>query len=127
MATVSYQICPVAKPRMVRGDVWKKRKCVVKYRRFADLCRLEKVQLPLSGGHVIFVLPMPDSWSKKKKNLFDGKAHSQTPDLDNLIKAIGDAVYADDSGIWDIHVTKLWGSEGRIIVEASQLPVTTHE
>ena len=43
----------------------------------------------------------------------------QKPDLDNLIKAIGDAVYQNDSAIWDIHTTKRWGREGKIIVKAS--------
>lgn len=76
-----------------------------------------KVCLPSYLGHVTFVLPMPDSWSLKKKKAMDGKAHMNVPDLDNLLKALGDAVYGDDSGIWDVRVTKRWGYEGKIIIE----------
>ena len=33
-----------------------------------------------------FILPMPKSWSKKKKQLMHGKPHIIKPDLDNIIK-----------------------------------------
>jgi len=60
---------------------------------------------------------MPGSWSKKKRALMDGKPHMQKPDWDNLGKAISDAIYKDDSGIYDIWITKFWGFEGKIIIE----------
>jgi Holliday junction resolvase RusA-like endonuclease len=41
----------------------------------------------------------------------------QKPDLDNCLKALSDAIYTNDSGIYDIHVTKLWGKEGKIKIE----------
>jgi Holliday junction resolvase RusA-like endonuclease len=60
---------------------------------------------------------MPGSWSKKKKAIMDGKPHMQRPDLSNMLKAIEDAIYQDDSGIYDIHVTKRWGITGKIIID----------
>jgi Holliday junction resolvase RusA-like endonuclease len=59
---------------------------------------------------------MPSSWSKKKRQAMAGKPHQQKPDKDNLEKALMDAIYADDSHIWDSRVTKLWGEEGQIII-----------
>jgi Holliday junction resolvase RusA-like endonuclease len=114
-----YSIIPIAKPRMTRRDKWldPSRPRVKKYRDFCLQCRLEKVVLPCYGSHVTFVLPMPDSWSEKKKLQYDGKPHMQTPDWDNLGKGISDAIYSDDSGIYDIHITKLWGREGKIIIQ----------
>lgn len=112
-----YFIVPVAKPRMTRADKWRKRPATSKYWKFVDQCKAERVELPCFGAHVTFILPMPASWSRKKKATHNGKPHMSKPDLDNCLKALGDAVYKDDSGIYDIHVTKLWGREGKIIIE----------
>ncbi len=60
---------------------------------------------------------MPKSWSKKKRLQYDGKPHMDTPDLDNLTKALGDALYENDSGIYDIWATKKWGFIGKILIE----------
>ena len=114
-----YQITPVPKPRQTRSDKWKVRPNVARYRAFCDEVRLRKVTLPESGYHVIFVLPMPKSWSKKKKAEMDGKPHQQTPDKDNLEKALLDALFQDDSHIWDGRVTKRWGQEGQIIIDVT--------
>jgi len=116
---MEYQITPIPKPRMTQRDKWLKpsRKVVAKYRNFCRHCKLERVILPSYGAKIIFILPMPDSWSKKKKDSTNGKAHMNKPDLDNLLKALSDAIYGDDSGIWDVHVTKRWGREGKIIIE----------
>jgi len=76
------------------------------------------MKLPEQGAHVIFVLPMPNSWSNKKKTQMDGQAHQAKPDADNMLKALCDAMYSDDSGVWDVRITKVWGYEGQIIINA---------
>jgi Holliday junction resolvase RusA-like endonuclease len=111
-----YNITPVSKPRMTRSDKWKKRTCVEKYRSFKDEVRLKQVTLPESGYHVIFVLPMPKSWSKKKKSEMYMQPHRQRPDKDNLEKALLDALFQEDSHIWDGRVTKIWGETGAIMI-----------
>jgi Holliday junction resolvase RusA-like endonuclease len=113
---MEYMITPVPKPRQSRRDKWAKRKCVVEYRNFCDLCRAEKMELPVIGAHVTFVLPMPQSWSEKKRLTMDGKPHQQTPDLDNMCKALADALYGNDSVLWDVRITKVWGRTGKIII-----------
>ena len=62
-----YHITPIAKPRMTRRDKWAKRPCVERYFAYRDLVRLHKVFFPEFWAHVIFFLPMPKSWSKKKR------------------------------------------------------------
>ena len=114
---MEYKINPIAKPRMTRADKWKKRPATIKYWKFVDQCKLERVILPCFNSHVTFVLPMPASFSKKKRAAMDGKPHMQKPDWDNLGKALSDAIYKDDSGIYDIHITKVWGLMGKIIIE----------
>lgn len=109
----TYPIIPNTKPRMTRSDKWKQRPCVLQYRAFKDEVRLHKVVLP-ECHHVTFVVPMPKSWSMKKQKAHYGKPHQQRPDVDNFCKALFDAVFEEDSHIWDCRMTKIWGSKGEI-------------
>lgn len=112
-----YLIVPAPKPRMTRSDKWKNRSCVQRYYAFKDEVRLRKVTLPECCYHIIFVMPMPQSWSKKKKAEMSGKPHQQKPDKDNLEKALLDAIFEDDCRIWDGRVSKVWGETGKIIIK----------
>lgn len=111
-----YPITPVAKCRMTRRDKWldPPRPGVAKYRAFKDQVRAAGVKLPYFGAHVTFYIPMPRSWSKKKKKEVIGRPHVIRPDFDNLIKALSDAVYDEDCMIWDVRITKRWADEGAI-------------
>lgn len=115
-----YPITPLGKPRMTQRDKWKKRECVERYHAFKDECRTHRVTLNLSKDHVTFILPMPKSWSAKKRANMDGKPHQMKPDMDNMLKALWDAVMEQDCGIWDCRVTKLWGMEGQIIIQEAK-------
>ena len=114
----TYKITPVAKPRMTQSDRWKKRPCVMKYWAFKDLVRLAGIKLPEGYGHVIFYVPMPKSWSKKKRAEMDGRPHrlKTRNDRDNLTKALQDAILENDGALWDMRTTKLWSYEGKIEV-----------
>ncbi|WP_432514745.1 RusA family crossover junction endodeoxyribonuclease, partial [Klebsiella pneumoniae] len=103
-----YDITPIGKPRMTRADKWKQRPAVMRYRAFCDEVRLKNVAMPDQGGHITFVVPMPKSWSQKKRVTMNGQAHQQKPDADNMIKALMDALFTDDAHIWDFRVTKVW-------------------
>jgi Holliday junction resolvase RusA-like endonuclease len=73
--------------------------------------------LPSCGLGLTFELPMPKSWSQKKRDRMTGQPHQQKPDLDNLLKAWADALYADDSRIWEyLHLRKRWAETGAIVV-----------
>lgn len=106
---MKYDIAPVAKPRMTRRDKrGDKRPCVARYHAFKDECKLKKVEVPESGAHITFYLPMPKSWSEVQKTIHMWEQHQQKPDVDNLLKALLDACYLDDSSVWDVRVTKRW-------------------
>ena len=114
------EVAPVSKPRMTRADRWKRRPSVLKFFAFRDAIKQELKRLfalqnnPLDidfrSIEIVFHIPIPKSWSKKKKAIYDGKPHEQRPDLDNLLKAWNDCVFAEDSTVWRIHATKLWTS-----------------
>lgn len=110
-----YPVEPMAKPRMTRSDKWKQRDCVMRYRVFKDACRLHGVVVPESAD-VTYVVPMPASWSQKKRDRMRGMPHQQRPDLDNFDKGLLDAVHDEDSHVWQLHSRKIWGDTGWIVV-----------
>lgn len=103
--------CPA--PRMTQADRWKKRPPVLRYFAFRDEIRLLKVEIP-ERVRLEFVLPMPKSWSRKKRARRVGGPHQQMPDLDNLVKALLDAALTQDCHVWEIAACKTWGEVGRI-------------
>lgn len=112
-----YQVSPVPKPRMTQSDRWKKRPAVLRYRAFCDEVRGLGIQLRPTGDRVIFILPMPKSWSKKKRAVMLGQPHQGKPDADNMLKALWDAVHQEDKHIFHADALKFWGEEGQIIIE----------
>lgn len=113
---VHIPIVPVPAPRQVRSDKWKQRVCVMRYRAFKDQIRDNPDVYLVSGSKVIFYLPMPQSWSKKKRAANFEQPHTQKPDIDNLLKALMDALFDDDSHIWNISAEKRWANDGCIVI-----------
>jgi len=111
---VIYPITPVPKPRQTGSDKWKKRPPVLRYRAFADECRLRGVKVE-NGCSITFRMPMPWSWSKKKRLKMDTTPHTQRPDIDNLLKSVMDAVLPEDSHIYELgKIRKEWSIVGQI-------------
>ena len=90
---------------------------MARYWAFKDQVKLLDVKLETGDG-ITFIMPMPKSWSKKRRRDMQWKAHIQTPDLDNLLKAIFDSVHKQDSHIWWLSgLRKVWGLCGWILIE----------
>ncbi len=114
---------PHTKPRMTIRDKWKNRNCVSAYYGFKDLLVLEakRVKLPELPSKielVQFYIPMPESWSKRKKGIMNNKPHQTTPDIDNCNKSIFDCLLKSDSYIYSVKIEKFWSYKGyiRIII-----------
>ena len=118
----SYKITPIPAPRQVRSDTWRPSPGVVRYRQFRDEVRRLGIQVPESGAHIVFCLPIPPSWSKKKTAEQLGRPHQQKPDVDNLLKALLDAIFENDCQVWDVRASKIWGTHGEIRI--SETPST---
>ena len=117
-----FHINPMGKPRMSQYDKWKPRDVTTRYWAFKNMLVLLAKQkkfpeLPEEIESICFGLEMPKSWSKKKKELMDGKPHKQRPDLDNLCKAVWDCLCYEDAHIWKIGtLEKRWTNNGYIII-----------
>lgn len=124
-----YPITPCPKPRMTQQDKWlgkpgrkAMRPAVARYWAFKDEVRYRIKGVELHGASVLFYLPMPQSWSKKKRAEMCGEWHFQRPDLSNLLKALEDAMYGEDSHIALYgRLEKRWAEEGAILIEPADI------
>lgn len=99
----------------------------------------KKFTMPTGYFGIWFYIPFPKSWTKKKCSAMAGRPHLDTPDLDNLIKAVLDGIMprrnritgekgADDRRIHNYIPFKIWcapGDEKIVIVEYSELNVSS--
>lgn len=114
-----FKIDPVGKPRMTHADKWLQRPPVMRYFAFKDTLNLKANQQKYTIANnidLIFLIPMPESWTSEKKGKMLGVPHQSKPDTDNLLKAFCDALALDDSTIWNKHARKFWWHTGAIIV-----------
>lgn len=63
---------------------------------------------------LVFYFPIPKSLSAKKRSALQGQPHCGRPDLDNLLKAVVDALtgpfWFDDKQIYEMHIGKLYST-----------------
>ena len=119
-AFVSF-VHPMGKPRMTQSDRWKHRKCVDNYFAYADEMRKQANDQKFVLGDrftISFYIDMPKSWSQKKRDQMVLQPHQQKPDIDNLLKAVMDALKKDgDQSVFEVHAIKYWHVYGGIIIE----------
>ncbi len=118
------KVCPIGAVRMTQSDKWRtpRRKCVQAYFDFRDVLRREVVirnSVVPDELNTIFYIPMPKSWSEKKKRAMNDTPHRSKPDRDNLDKAVGDALFEEDGAIWMGRQQKWWcrACEERVCIE----------
>ena len=94
-----------------------------KYNKYKEALKIEAArvgfEMPMSGIWIKFYMPMPKSWSKKKRMRMNFEPKQSMPDLSNLIKAFEDGLLKQDNAIWDYRVSKYWydGEKGYIEIE----------
>ena len=125
MNRLVFDIVPQAKgrPRFGNGRTFTPQRT----RDFEDeirrMAKEQYKQAPLTGAVslvVTFYLPIPMSWSKKKKENRIGQFHASRPDLDNLLKGVLDALngvlYNSDAQVVKLSAAKFYGTQPRIEV-----------
>ena len=89
------------------------------WKNYVRMCVAEKVQEPISGPVALelwFYLPIPKSFSRRKRlaALSGEILPAKKPDLDNLVKAVLDALLGvalqDDKQIVELRAGKLYGA-----------------
>jgi Holliday junction resolvase RusA-like endonuclease len=109
---------PTGKPRMTRGDRWKKRPCVLRYWAWADLARMcaKAAGCPTDSKQIASLSWVAYFAPPESKQDRLGKLHQQKPDRDNVDKALLDALFTDDSGIAKGTLEKRWAKVSRLEV-----------
>ena len=112
---------PMSKPRQTRSDVWRQRPIILRWRAWADeiraICK-EKNFVPSNELLMEFHIKIPKSYSKKKRAEHIGQPHIMNRlDVDNLAKAVMDALIKDDGRVHFLQVKKFWAEEGYIILQ----------
>lgn len=124
-----FDVVPIGAVRMTKSDTWKlnpnhpnpklrQRKAVQKYFTFKTLITLQANQMRYVLGQtldIVFLLPMPSSWSDKKKEAMNGMPCKVKPDIDNLVKSL-DCLNRQDQEIWILKAQKYWAYKGSIII-----------
>jgi Holliday junction resolvase RusA-like endonuclease len=119
--TFTVNINPVAKarPRMGKYGVYTPKKTAAYELAILAGYRKENIgKNPIDKPIKVSIncgIKMPKSWSKKKKAEMWGNPHTSKPDIDNLVKAVLDALngvaFCDDSQIYEITSRKIWCDE----------------
>lgn len=125
-----FDVIPMGAVRMSSSDRWRtnpnhpdimkrQREIVTKYFNYKDTLVKQGLELKFKLEKtldIVFIIPMPDSWSGKKKEMMNAKSCEVKPDCDNLTKAVCDAFKKNDSDIWIQRAEKRWGYLGCIII-----------
>ena len=114
-----FDVIPMGAVRMNRADAWKKRDVVVRYFAYKDILRLQAKAMNFELGKVfdaVYFLPMPNSWSEKKKERMNGMPCEVKPDTDNITKGLKDTFLKNDSMVWYEKAEKRWAYKGSILI-----------
>lgn len=65
---------------------------------------------------IVFLVPMPSSWSDKKKNKYNKMPCKTRPDIDNYLKAFMDTLKLEDGSVWACPPQKIYAFNGSIIL-----------
>ena len=68
----------------------------------------QQFELPEQGAFIKFFIPMPKTWRKFKREAMHFKLHQSKPDIDNLLKAMFDSLFAEDKSIAHFEAAKFW-------------------
>jgi len=125
-----FDVIPMGAPRLSQSDKWKtnpnhidpmkrQRKVVTNYYAFKNLLIWQAKEMNFELGQTLdalYLIPMPNSWSMKKKERMNGMPCKVKPDTDNITKGVKDTFRKNDSDIWYEKAEKRWAFKGSIII-----------
>ena len=129
---------PKARPRVVKGHTYNPQSKQLESAYWDAYAQVREEWSKLYGNarfmfspiglgihlRITFFMPVPASWSNKKKKQHYGTHHVSKPDIDNLSKfyldALHNSLYADDKQVHTLEAEKRYieeGEEPRTVVE----------
>lgn len=125
-----FDVIPMGAVRMTKSDTWKtnpnhpdpkkrQRDCVRRYFGFKNQINAQANQMKYALKEtleIIFLIPMPATWSEKKKKSMNKMPVKTRPDIDNYLKAFMDSLTAEDGFVWKINSEKRYAYKGSILV-----------
>lgn len=125
-----FDVIPMGAPRMTQSDKWKtnpnhidqlkrQRRPVMNYYAFKNILLYQAKEMQFELGKTLdalYLIPMPNSWSIKKKERMNGMPCEVKPDTDNITKGVKDTFRKNDSDIWYEKAEKRWAFKGSIII-----------
>ena len=97
----------------------RQREAVTKYFAFKNALVAQAIAMGYKLSktlEAVYFVPMPESWSEKKKNKLNGYPCESKPDTDNITKGIKDALLQNDSAVWWEKAEKRWAFRGSILI-----------
>ena len=111
---------PASRPRVTRWSTYYGKK-YTQFKKDMYALTTDLKTIPMTGNifaELQFNVPIPKSWSKKKKEAKNGAYCDNHADIDNYCKAILDSLnnvyYEDDKQIVMLKATMLWATEPSI-------------
>ena len=125
-----FDVIPMGAVRMTQSDKWKtnpihpdpnkrQREVVRRYFKFKNDLFEQALQMKFELGtflDAVYFIPMPTSWSEKKRKNMVGLPCKVKPDTDNITKAIKDALKIEDGEVWWEKAEKRWAYLGSIVI-----------
>ena len=125
-----FDVGPMGAVRMTQSDRWKtnpdhhdilkrQRSEVTRYFRYKEDLREQAriMNFEMQGVlNIIFCVPMPNSWSEKKKASYNKMPVKTKPDIDNYLKGFMDALLKEDGLVWKVNCEKRYAYLGSVIV-----------
>jgi len=119
---------PASRPRVTRWTTYYGKKYTKFKEEMAAITEIVKLENLMQGNiyaEICFNVPMPKSWSNKKKESKDGRYCDNNADIDNYCKAILDSLngvyYEDDRQIVMLKATMFWAKTGSIACSFDEL------
>lgn len=123
---------PIGCVRMTQRGKWVNTYAIryLNYKRYIKNKLLEQCKEPFEGAvrvDVTFIMPVPDSWSEKKKREHIGLPVTVKSDIDNLVKGLLDSangiIWKDDRYVTDLAARKRYGYDGQILINVRSVDI----
>jgi len=125
-----FDVIPMGAVRMTQSDKWKtnpnhpdpnkrQRESVRAYFKFKNDLFEQALQMRFELTtflDAVYFMPMPQSWSDKKRESMVGLPCKVKPDTDNITKGVKDALKVEDGDIWWERAEKRWSYLGSILI-----------